>query len=255
GSQEIKAMEQDSKVTTELKFLEPWEATSTVDLELTPEGNGTRVDWIMTQENNGMGRLMAVFMDMDKMVGPDFERGLQSLKTMTEERQLAAVEVLEAKTHRGYVIETVERPTTTYIGKRAKVKFADMAKFFGTNFPAAFTAAGAASAPPAGYPSSIFFEWDEKNMTADVMAAVPVKAEENVVVKGFETYTIPAGKMLHLPYYGAYEKSQEAHYAMDDMIKANQLTHYGNVIEEYVTDPMTEPDTSKWLTNIYYMIR
>ncbi|MDQ3099761.1 MAG: SRPBCC family protein [Bacteroidota bacterium] len=255
GSQEIKAMEQDRKVTTELKFLEPWESSSTVDLELTPEGTGTRVDWIMTQEHDGMGRLMAVFMDIDKMVGPDFERGLASLKAMTEERELAAGEALKAKTHRGYVIETVERPTTTYIGKRAKVKFADMEKFFGTNFPGAYAAAGASGIQPAGQPTSIFFEWDEKNMIADVMAAIPVQAAENVTVKGFETYTVPTSKMLHIPYYGAYDRSENAHYAMDEMIKANELTHYGNVLEEYVTDPTTEPDTAKWLTNIYYMIR
>ena len=39
------------------------------------------------------------------------------------------------------------------------------------------------------------------------------------------------------------------------MIKANDLEQYGKVIEEYVTDPMSEKDTTKWLTNIYYMIR
>lgn len=255
GSQEVIALEQDRKVTTELKFHEPWESTSTVDLELTPEGGNTRVDWIMTQENEGLNRLMAVFMDMDKMIGPDFERGLARLKAKAEAAQHTATAELNAKTHRGYVIETIERPTTTYIGKRAKVKFADMEKFFGTNFPAAYGAAAANGIQPAGHPTSIFFEWDEKNMTTDVMAAIPVQAAENVSVKGFETYTVPASKMLHIPYYGAYDKSENAHYAMDEMIKANQLTHYGNVLEEYVTDPATEPDTAKWLTNIYYMIR
>ena len=255
GRQEIIALEQDRKVTTDLRFLEPWESKSTVDLELTPENNGTRVDWIMTQKHEGLGRMMAVFMDMDKMIGPDFEKGLQNLKARTEAEQQAAQAALQAKTHRGYVIETVEKPTTTYIGKRGKIKFAEIDKFYGQHLPAAFVAAGAAGIEQAGYPSGIFFAWDEQAQTADLMAAVPVKADENVVVKGFETYTIPASKMLHIPYYGAYDKSQEAHYAMDEMIKANGLTHYGNVIEEYVTDPTTEPDTSKWLTNIYYMIR
>ena len=255
GRQEIVALEQDRKVTTDLRFFEPWESQSTVSLELAPEGEGTRVDWIMTSKNEGLGRLMAVFMDMDKMIGPDFEKGLQNLKAVTEEEAKAAQALLQSKTHRGYVIETIERPTTTYIGKRAKVKFADIEKFYGTNFAGAYAAAGAAGVEPAGYPSGIFFAWDQQALMADMMAAVPVKAGENVSVKGYETYTIPASKMLHIPYYGAYDKSENAHYAMDEMIKANGLTHYGNVIEEYVTDPTTEPDTSKWLTNIYYMVR
>jgi hypothetical protein len=34
----------------------------------------------MSGENDFVGKLFAVFMDMDKMVGPDFEKGLGALK-------------------------------------------------------------------------------------------------------------------------------------------------------------------------------
>jgi effector-binding domain-containing protein len=40
---------------------------------------------------------------------------------------------------------------------------------------------------------------------------------------------------------------------MDDYLKANKLKAGAPVIEEYVTDPGTEPDESKWLTKIYYL--
>jgi effector-binding domain-containing protein len=63
--------------------------------------------------------------------------------------------------------------------------------------------------------------------------------------------------MLKIAYYGAYDGSMNmpAHEAIDAYIKEKGLTHYGNVIEEYVTDPMAEKDTTKWLTNIYYMVK
>ena len=46
----------------------------------------------------------------------------------------------------------------------------------------------------------------------------------------------------------------QAHLAMDKYIKANNLPTQTHVIEEYVTDPMHEKDTAKWLTNIYYVL-
>lgn len=259
GSQTIVAMEENKKVSTDLKFIEPWESTSKVDMVLTPETDSTtRVDWIMVGQNEGfMPRLMARFMDLDNMIGPDFERGLAKLKSRVEEKQMAADADFKSKNFRGYTIETVEMPAKTYIGKRnPKLKWTEFEKFYGTNFGGAYGAVGAAGLKPTCCPSGIFFAWNETDQTADVMAGVPIEGgDDNTKVKGWETYTVPASKMLHIKFYGAYDKSMEAHMAMDDMIKANGLTHYGNVVEEYITDPSQEPDTAKWLTNIYYMVR
>jgi effector-binding domain-containing protein len=256
GSQRIIAMADNRSVSTELKFLEPFESTIDVDLALTPENNGTRVDWIMKQENTGLKKLMAVFMNIDKMVGPDLEKGLLNLKEKAEADQFAMDEELRAKSHGGYVIETIERPQITYVGKRAnKLKWTDMKQFFGKHYPAAYGAIGKQGLQPAGQPCAVYFEWNEKDQTTDVMAAIPVQAGEEASVKGFETYTVPSSKMLHIQYYGDYEQLGKAHEAMHQMIASNNLVHYDNVIEEYITDPTQEPDTSKWLTNIYYMVR
>ena len=46
----------------------------------------TEVSWQMYGSANFMGKLMGVFMDMDKMVGRDFEDGLQNLRQIAEER-------------------------------------------------------------------------------------------------------------------------------------------------------------------------
>jgi effector-binding domain-containing protein len=92
-------------------------------------------------------------------------------------------------------------------------------------------------------------------MTADMMAGFPVKGDASVKVPGMETYLVPAGKVLKIAYMGEYEKTGTAHEALNKYIGSKGLTHYGNVIEEYITDPMSEPDTAKWLTNIYYLVK
>lgn len=256
GEQELTELVPNERVRTALRFISPWEANNTGTFDLESMGDSTRITWGIEGQNNLMAKIASIFMNMDKAVGPMFEKGLANLKEQAEAEAAAVQAELEAKTFGGYVIETIERPAMVYIGKRNKnLKWADMKAFFSTNFMAVNKAMGAAGVQPAGAPSGVYFKWDEVNQSTDMMAAMPVASAPATPLKGFETYTAPAGKMLHIPYYGDYEKLGSAHEAMDAMIKANGLTHHSVVIEEYMTDPGAEPDTTKWLTNIYYAIK
>jgi uncharacterized protein YndB with AHSA1/START domain len=84
GKMEIKEATEPSKVGIQLDFLEPMEATSTTELTLTPQGEGTQVQWAMSGKNNFVAKVMCVFVSMDKMVGKDFEKGLANLKAAAE---------------------------------------------------------------------------------------------------------------------------------------------------------------------------
>lgn len=254
GEQEIAALEADKHVGLKLRFISPWKAENEASFDLSPAGDSTKVTWGMQGHNDFMARIMCVFMNMDKMVGPMFEQGLANLKKVTETEHAQAA-AAQANVFRGFTIETVERPEMVYVGKREVVKWDKMGAFFGKNYPAQGKALGEAKLEMAAAPSGVYFKWDEANKQADVMAAMPVKAGADTKVKGWETFVVPAGKALFIPYHGAYDKSMEAHMAMDEMMKANNLSLRDVVIEEYVTDPMVEKDTTKWLTNIYYMVK
>ena len=60
--------------------------------------------------------------------------------------------------------------------------------------------------------------------------------------------------MFLIEYFGSYEKSANAHYAMDAYMKEKGVIQ-SFVLEEYITDPMTEKDTAKWQTNIFYFVK
>ncbi len=53
--------------------------------DLAPEGQATRVTWTMTGPMTLMTRVMGIFKSMDKMIGPDFEKGLARLKQAAEQ--------------------------------------------------------------------------------------------------------------------------------------------------------------------------
>ena len=57
----------------------PMEGTSTVDFTFKPAGNQTVVTWAMYGKNNFMGKVLSLFMDCDKICGPQFEKGLADL--------------------------------------------------------------------------------------------------------------------------------------------------------------------------------
>lgn len=68
-----------SKVVIALDFIEPMAANNITTFELTPSGEGTEVVWRMEGRNNYLSKLMTTFVSMEKLVGPDFERGLSQL--------------------------------------------------------------------------------------------------------------------------------------------------------------------------------
>ena len=73
-----------SKVTMKLDFIRPFEAHNMADFIVEPKGNATNVTWAMHGPNLFIGKVMSVFVDIDKMVGKDFEEGLANLKAIAE---------------------------------------------------------------------------------------------------------------------------------------------------------------------------
>lgn len=74
-------------VKIKLDFLKPFASTSTTEFKIEPVGSGTTVSWTMSGESNFMAKGFGLFMGgMDKMVGPDFEKGLAQMKALAEKR-------------------------------------------------------------------------------------------------------------------------------------------------------------------------
>jgi hypothetical protein len=74
-------------VKIKLDFIKPFAATSDTVFSFKPQGNQTAVTWTMDGENNFIGKAFCLFINMDKMVGGDFEKGLAQMKTVSEKAQ------------------------------------------------------------------------------------------------------------------------------------------------------------------------
>ncbi|MGE6757865.1 SRPBCC family protein [Corallococcus interemptor] len=79
GRMTIVESQPDARVVLKLEFFKPFEATNQAIFTLTPENGGTRVSWAMEGKNTLMGKVMSLVVNMDTMLGKDFERGLANM--------------------------------------------------------------------------------------------------------------------------------------------------------------------------------
>lgn len=84
GSMEILESAAPSRVALRLDFVKPFEAHNSVEFALRPEAGGTRVSWSMEGRVPYFAKVIHMFVNMDAMVGKDFEAGLANLKAAAE---------------------------------------------------------------------------------------------------------------------------------------------------------------------------
>jgi len=84
GRMEILDASAPSKIVIKLDFFTPFEAHNTAEFTMLPQGDATLVTWLMHGPAPFMSKLMQVFINIDNMIGKDFETGLANLKRITE---------------------------------------------------------------------------------------------------------------------------------------------------------------------------
>jgi carbon monoxide dehydrogenase subunit G len=84
GRMEIVESSVPSKVEIKMDFLKPFECHNNATFTMEPAGGATHVTWAMNGPTPFVGKIMHVFLNMDRMVGTDFEAGLANLKTAAE---------------------------------------------------------------------------------------------------------------------------------------------------------------------------
>ena len=85
GSLTIKDSRPDELVDVEQVFVRPFPGKARMLFTFAPEAGGTKVTLTMDGTNNFLGKAMCMVVDMDAMLGKDFERGLANMKRVVEQ--------------------------------------------------------------------------------------------------------------------------------------------------------------------------
>jgi uncharacterized protein YndB with AHSA1/START domain len=84
GRMEILEATEPQKIVIKLDFFSPIEGHNTAEFTMLPQGDGTQVTWLMHGPARFVTKLVQVVMNLDNMIGKDFEAGLANLKRITE---------------------------------------------------------------------------------------------------------------------------------------------------------------------------
>jgi hypothetical protein len=71
-------------IRIKLEFFKPFRGTNTAEFTFEPEGDQTAVTWAMTGKLAFVPKIFHLFMNMDKMIGSQFEKGLADMKAVVE---------------------------------------------------------------------------------------------------------------------------------------------------------------------------
>ena len=210
------------------------------------EDANTKVTWSFSYDTPFPWNALTWIMGYNKSMGKEFDKGLTSLKKVCEEVNLTA-----DKKYKGYSIKELEMPSAFYVFKRATVNIKDMSGFLGSSYGIIGKACAEQKATIKGPASSLYWTFDEKGGKTDMAAAMPV--DKSVTGPNMSTIEL-GGKAIMIDYYGDYNKIGEAHGGMADYMAEKNVKNKVPVLEQYITDPMTEKDTAKWLTKIIYFL-
>lgn len=203
-------------------------------------GNGmTRVTWSITMHSSFPWNASFAFVKMDKLLGGDFERGLQNMKKYCE--------AMAANT--GVQIQETVYPAHIFEGVRKTVAMTDVLKFCADTYSQLDKSAGALVNGPA---VGIYYTWDTLHHTTDMVAALPV-SDTSKAINGASCIYIPQSKALMAVHKGPYSTMMMEHGMLMKSVTDKKLQST-LVLEEYVVGPRQDKDSTKWVTNIYYLV-
>ncbi|SNS99701.1 effector-binding domain-containing protein [Ekhidna lutea] len=241
GSIEIIESDENMMVKSKMKF-EGYPGEPTASWILNEEDGKTVVTYTYDETNiSGIGKLFAY--GIDGMLGPMYERTLEKLKSRIESRPEFT-----------YQIDQVETEAMPYIGSQVTSSSDPqmIGEVMGETYEKVFEYLNANNIEMQGAPISININYDEQS--AEMICAVPVGegASPGDDLVGGMTYE---GAALKTVYLGNYDNIGDAHEDLNAYISYYGYDRNGQPWEEYITDPMSEPDTSKWMTNVYYPVK
>ena len=225
-----------------LHFMVPYESESDGYTRLSDlPGGKTKAVWGFYGENSFPFNIVMLFMSMEDMMAPDFDRGLTLLKNISEE---------QAEKVSKYKVEKAEWPGKKFATMRETVAMKDLAGYFGTSYQQIGIKAQESKARMTGMPCALYYSWDEQTAQTDVAAAMPVN--RTVIGEQIEMVEIEKQTAYIVDYYGPYDGLASAHMALGLYMAKNKIEPAFPCLEEYATDPGAEPDPGKWLTRVYY---
>lgn len=239
----IKNQEQ---ISYHLSLEKPYKSESDGYIKLEPNGNQTTVTWVI--EGTNPFHLRVLNLMMDKWIGPDFEKGLELLKTIAEKE----TEIFQHD-YFGYRIKETKFNGSKIGYVKKTIVIEELDEFFTKNYAKITSEAKNCNFKIDGHPMALFYRWDYTNGVTTVAAAIPLMGD-STLGEDYSLMQLQPQKALLLNYYGGYKSMANPYKALDNYIRNKNLKQVKPVIKEYIIGPKEQRDSTKWFTKIWYLL-
>ncbi|NNC94479.1 MAG: hypothetical protein HKN92_02885 [Chitinophagales bacterium] len=246
GSLTISEADPGKSITTDLVFVEPFEASSNGFWKFEENEGNTKVTWGNYGKNKWPMEVIFMKLFGFKEISKDFNNGLANLKEVME-----SMPDKPSYSMSEFRISEVE-PIAMY-SITETMKMSDMEAKMGDHYGALMKHIMDNGQEMSDAPLAVYYEWNVEDGVTKVECGVPV-AEPKKGNGMIEVSQTPGGKVVWVSYIGAYDNLGVAHEAMDTYIRSNNLEVTGPVWERYVGDP-TEVEEEELETIIYYPVK
>ena len=239
----------NSSITQEMQFGDF--PKSDVTWSLTPNEDGsTEVTWNITGKDLPFGFKMfsALMGGMETQIGPHFDRGLTLLDSILQtEMKVYSINVEGVTQHSGGY----------YLYNTTSSKFSEFEQNMTQMLPKVGAYAITHNVTMAGPPFILYHKWDEENDAVIFSCCVPTNSKIISNEPGILTGQLKSFRAVKTVLKGDYDNLKEAWGATMTYISENNLEMIegGAMLETYITDPMSQPNPAKWVTEIYVAVK
>ncbi|MFO7829826.1 MAG: GyrI-like domain-containing protein [Bacteroidales bacterium] len=244
GKLTITNFEANKKINSKLEFIAPQSMTSDITWAFAETNEGTDITWGFKGElSYPVERWFGLF--IDNQLGPQFEKGLQNFKTLVENlpSDLGRTgEIGETKFKGLMALSIKEECAMNNIRSKMINMYSSIMRYMNTN-----------QIEMVETPFAIYHPSEKPGYTL-LECGLPVNKE----IKGNERIKfikLPAGKTITASHFGPFHTVNSTYKAIENYIIENNFETTGTPWEIYITDPMKQPDQSKWETKVYFPVK
>jgi len=249
GTMKTIATTLNSSITQEMQFADF--PKNDVTWNLKPNDNGTtEVTWTISGKDLPFGfkAFSAVMGGMEKQIGPHYERGLTMLDSVLQD---------EMKVYSINVEGTTQHSGGYYLYNTTSCKFSEFEQNMKEMLPKVGAYALTHNVTMAGPPFILYHKWDEENDAVIFSCCVPTNSKMISDEPGILTGQLKSFRTVKTVLKGNYDNLRSAWEATMKYIADNNLEmiEAGPMLETYLTDPMSQPNPAKWITEIYVAVK
>ncbi|MFP4023560.1 MAG: SRPBCC family protein [Thiohalospira sp.] len=242
GKLTIEEVEINKKINSKIEFIEPQSMTSDIEWTFLETKEGTEITWAFKGKlSYPVEKWFGLF--LEKQLGPQFEKGLNNFKNLVESLPpMGKTGQIKEIEFNGLMAMAIKEECEL---KRIRSKMIEMystiLNYLNTN-----------GVEMSGMPIALYHTIDKEGYIL-LECGLPVnkKIKGNDRIKLIE---IPAGKAITASHFGPYHTVKYTYEAVENYLSEKNMEISGSPWEMYLTDPLKEPDQSKWETKVYFPI-